>query len=94
MSASEAYRFGLLHRLTDEPTLQETLDQTVKALMRAAPAALGTYKAILAKHASVLPATFEMARSAGQNMVTTFESAEAKEGFRAFLEKRPPSWCS
>lgn len=92
MSAGDAHRFGLLHRITDDATLEETLAHTVEALMRAAPAALGTYKEILAKNAFVPPAAFKMARAAGQNMVEVFESAEAKEGFSAFLEKRLPWW--
>ena len=92
LSAEEACQAGLIARVTDDATLNETVDGLVKSLLKCGPVAISTIKTL--------------ARSAGETSLAkglqlealsfgaAFQGSEAKEGIAAFLEKRPANFRS
>jgi methylglutaconyl-CoA hydratase len=86
----EALRCGLVHRVVPAESLDAAIDETVADLLRGAPGALATIKRI----PSMLNGLDEAAtRSATAGLLSArLGNDEAREGLRAFLEKRPPAW--
>lgn len=88
----EALRHGLIHRAAPADRLDAVVDDIVGDLLRGAPGALAMIKRLPALVAGGDQAT---ARAATTDLLTQrFASDEAREGFRAFLAKRPPNWST
>jgi methylglutaconyl-CoA hydratase len=85
--AQEALRIGLAHEVVPLQALEQAVDKQVEMLKAGGPKALAGTKALLAetRSAADLEAIARMA-------VEQRESAEAKEGVAAFIEKRKPKW--
>lgn len=88
--ADEALRCGLVHRVVPGEQLDEAVEGTIADLLRGAPGALATIKRIPAL-LSGLDAAARREATAGL-LAERLASDEAREGLRAFLEKRPASW--
>jgi methylglutaconyl-CoA hydratase len=88
--ADEAVRCGLVHRAVPVEELDEATEAVVSDLLRGAPGALATIKRI--------PAMLKGLDAAATRTVTAgllaerLASDEAREGLRAFLEKRTAAW--
>lgn len=83
VSAAEALAIGLVARVAPHAELDATIAEVIGELRAAAPAAARALKRELRK---TLPAI---------DLELFFEalgSDEVAEGFRAFIEKRPPAW--
>jgi enoyl-CoA hydratase/carnithine racemase len=82
--AAEACAMGLVSQLVPEDALDAAVAETVAALRRTAPGARAALKHALNRQ---LPAIdFPM-------FAASLASDEVREGFAAFVEKRPPRWA-
>ncbi len=88
----EAQRVGLVHRAVAEDALDEEVARVVGELLSAGPAAVASAKELIAAvdGLSLEQAIPETSRRIAEIRAT----AEAREGFAAFLEKRRPGWTS
>jgi len=90
ISAQEAERAGLVNRVVPHGQLEEAALDLARRILAASPRVLAAGKS--AFHAQ-LPldraAAYGLAEPA---MVRGAQAPEAREGIRAFLEKRPPRW--
>jgi methylglutaconyl-CoA hydratase len=86
----EALRSGLVHRAVPEVALDGVVEETVADLLRGAPGAMATIKRIPSMLKGLDPAATRLATA--ELLTSRLGSDEAKEGLRAFLEKRPPAW--
>jgi enoyl-CoA hydratase/carnithine racemase len=83
LSAQEALQFGLVARVVPHDELEATTDDVVRRILRAAPKARIALKQIInSRYGVVDRITFE----------ESVFGSEAIEGFRSFMDKRPPSW--
>ena len=87
----EAFRLGLCHQACpDSTTLDQTLEDTITQVLRCAPKASATTKALLL--ATRNTPTPELLDQGAREFAEAAISPEATEGTRAFLEKRQPEW--
>ena len=91
MTGADAARLGLVNRAVPAAELDATVDGFVADLLAGGPEALTTTKQLLVRipGMSVDEAFDWTARLSAE----LFRGEEAKEGMRAFLEKRPPNWA-
>ena len=90
VSAREAYEMGLVSRLVPRAELSPAVDGLARALAGFSPTALG-----LAKEAAATVAGMEYGASLRylREMITLVAlSDDAREGIKAFFEKRAPNW--
>jgi len=90
VSAREAYEMGLVSRLVPRAELSRAVDELARALAGFSPTALG-----LAKEAAATVAGMEYGASLRylREMITLVAlSDDAREGIKAFFEKRAPNW--
>jgi methylglutaconyl-CoA hydratase len=96
ISADDALRVGLVHYLVSpEETLDAALERRLRQMLLCGPNALSRAKLLVAElspieHSLFLEATLGYV---SQAMAELWISAEGREGMRAYLEKRPPSWA-
>lgn len=90
ISAREAYEMGLVSRLVPRAELSPAVDALARALAGFSPTALG-----LAKEAAATVAGMEYGASLRylRELITLVAlSDDAREGIKAFFEKRAPNW--
>jgi len=83
VSARDALAMGLVGRVVAEPDLETALDETIARVRTTGPRARTALKRDINRR---LPG-FDFAM-----FQESVESDEAREGFAAFVEKRPPHW--
>lgn len=90
-SADEALRFGLINRVVDAAELPSAIDNLIGELEQGAPLALRATKQMMLDGLSApsLEAAFRADYPAFGKMLA---SDDAREGSRAFIEKRKPVW--
>jgi methylglutaconyl-CoA hydratase len=91
IDAVEAHRIGLVQRVATVETLDNVVDEVLGELLVAAPNAQHEIKQLFAQ-LSEGPITEEVKELTAQTISRVRSTEEAKEGFNAFLEKRPASW--
>ena len=89
--AAAAEQAGLVHIVAGPDRLDRTIDGLIEALVQNGPAALAECKALIRRVARG-PIDDAMIGETAEHIARVRASAEGKEGVRAFLEKRPPSW--
>jgi len=89
-SASEAFRYGLINRLTPEGSALEEAQTLATVIALNAPLALATSKKVITQSVD-WPATEEYKRQL-LLIDPVRKSVDAQEGSKAFIEKRPPRW--
>ena len=83
IDAPEAQQIGLVARVVPHDELQEATRRLVEEILQTAPAARAQWKRMVnARYGWVDEPGFE----------ASLRGEECLEGFRAFVEKRPPSW--
>ena len=91
VGAAEAARLGLVNRVTDEAGLTAAADEVLGGLLALSPTSLRLAKQVMAG-SRARPTPEEIARAERFYVERLMPTADAVEGLRAFLEKRPPRW--
>lgn len=91
IKADEALRIGLVHQVTSLEDLDTAVDATVTELLAGGPQAQFEIKALFAQ-LHVGPVTEEVRELTARTISRIRGTDEAREGFAAFLEKRPAKW--
>jgi methylglutaconyl-CoA hydratase len=86
--ADEALATGVIHRAVPAGELDAVVGEVVDHLLRCSPGALAAIKRL----PGLLAASDDVTATVIELHVGRLASAEGREGLRAFLEKRPPSW--
>ena len=87
---ARAVEVGLLHRAVASDALDATIDAAIAELLKGGPRAQARVKEVLRLNADH---TFsEVLELVPRQLAEARSGDEAKEGFRAFFEKRKPSW--
>jgi crotonobetainyl-CoA hydratase len=94
MSAQEALNWGLINQVVAADALLESAAALAQQMVAAAPLALAAVKEVLrSTEASTVDEAYRTLRSGNLTGYTAMlRSEDAKEGPRAFGEKRPPRW--
>lgn len=90
-SAAEAHRIGLVHEVVPAEQLDAKVDEWVKALTSAGPAAVRACKRLVQDVAEQTIDAALIDRTV-QGIAEIRASAEGKEGVQSFLQKRKPNW--
>ena len=90
-TAAEAYRIGLVQEIAPPAELDATVNAILGELVQCAPGAQAATKALIDAVAgrTIGP---ELMADMATRIATARASDEGREGVRAFLEKRTPSW--
>ena len=91
LGAREAQRIGFVHECVAAAELDARVERLAAQLAQAGPQALARAKKLLARvtHAQITP---KLAAETAALLAAVRASSEAREGMRAFLEKRKPDW--
>ena len=91
IGSQRAVEIGLINRVVALSELEKEVQKTVNDILQNAPGALSNTKRLIE---DLWPNTVkhDVERALTHHMQAR-ESAEAKEGIAAFLEKRPPNWA-
>src|SRR6266852_9761336 len=90
IGAERAQEIGLINRVVPPNGLENETQKIVAAILQGAPGALTNTKRLLDEFWST-SVQQDIGRALSHHMLAR-ESAEAKEGITAFLEKRAPNW--
>jgi crotonobetainyl-CoA hydratase/dehydration protein DpgD len=88
MAAPQAYQYGLVNRVVPRDQLDQAVDEIVNELLEAAPLAVRAVKETALRGFNV-PLSAALALTGPRWLMDT---ADSKEGPRAFAEKRKPNW--
>ncbi len=96
IGAEEALRIGLVHDVAPLAELDGALDRVVGLLLAAGPQAQRELKQLFARLSGCPagPVSPEVRELCAQTIARVRGSDEAREGFAAFLDKRPASWSA
>lgn len=90
LTAQEAFSWGLVNRLCEEPRLDPTIAELIGELRGSAPAALGLAKRLIADAAD--HDLSDGLTAEGDLTSALIETPDAREGIAAFIEKRDPAF--
>lgn len=90
IDAARAREIGLVNRVVPPDKLEDETQKIVAAVLQNAPVALANTKRLIEELWS--SSVKEDVESALRHHMAARESAEAREGIAAFLEKRSPNW--
>lgn len=91
ISAAEALQIGLVQAVVPAAELDESVANLVSEMTANGPAALAETK-LLYRQMAVGPVTPEVRELTARTIARVRGTEEAREGFDAFLSKRPPAW--
>jgi methylglutaconyl-CoA hydratase len=90
-SARHAQHIGFVHEAVPADALDQTVDRVVAALLAASPHAVQEAKRLV-RDIGGAPITGELIADTVTRIADIRASGQGREGVRAFLEKRKPSW--
>ncbi len=88
IDAEEAYRIGLVNKVVPHDRLEEEVSELAKTLASGAPIAMAEAKRLVNLGGSLEVGLDEEAEAFGR----LFATEDSREGFKAFKEKRTPSF--
>ncbi|MFN9451345.1 MAG: enoyl-CoA hydratase-related protein, partial [Rubrivivax sp.] len=91
MGAAAALSLGIVHQVVPAEGLEAAVDATLKELLAGGPQAQREIKQLMAQ-LEVGPVTPEVRELTAQTISRVRGTEEAREGFAAFLGKRPAGW--
>jgi methylglutaconyl-CoA hydratase len=89
--AEAAHELGLVHEVVPRERLDHRLDEVIGLLMGNGPAAMAASKDLI-RRVSAGPVDDAMVEDTARRIADIRTTPEGREGVRAFLEKREPSW--
>jgi methylglutaconyl-CoA hydratase len=93
IGAAEALQLGLVHQAVPDDELDRAVDAVAAELLAGGPLAQREIKQLYAQlHAG--PVSAQIRELTAQTISRVRGTQEAREGFAAFLGKRPPHWAS
>ncbi len=92
-TAAEAHRIGFVHEVVAAAALDAKVDELLKALIGASPAAVRACKRLIADVAGQEIDDALIAQTV-EGIADIRSSDEGREGVQAFLQKRKPSWLN
>ena len=90
IEAEDALAFGLVWKVVPEAQLDDAVHALARELHASGPNAIAEIKRLYARLGSL--ATPEVRELTAATVARVRGTPEAREGFAAFLEKRPPAW--
>jgi enoyl-CoA hydratase len=90
IDAETAHRFGLVNRLAEPGSALDVARELAAAVTANAPVAVRESRRALLE--TVLAGDEVGWRRSGEAMAAAMQSEDFREGLRAFIDKRPPSW--
>lgn len=93
IDAAQAQVIGLVHHVVEDPQLDHALEACISDLLRAGPLAQGHIQALFGQ-LDRRPISDEIQELTAQTISRVRTTAEAREGFEAFVQKRKPLWTS
>lgn len=90
-TAAEAFRIGLVHEIYPFDELDARINELLGALFLTGPRAQGEAKALI-RALSGHPIDDAVIADSAARIARVRDSAEAREGVAAFLERRSPGW--
>lgn len=90
IAAAEALAMGLAHRVVAADELDAAVEAEIAVILRSAPGAIAEAKRLFGRLSAAL--LDEAIANAADVLVARWETAEAREGLQAFLEKRRAAW--
>jgi methylglutaconyl-CoA hydratase len=90
-SAKEAFRFGLIHEICEQGTLNEAVSPIIDALLKCSPSAISETKDFVLNTAAHL-IDDQHADTIAAGHALRRQSEDAIEGMASFNEKREASW--
>lgn len=93
IGAAAAHAMGMLHQVTSADALDAAVDAVIQDLLVGGPGAHAEIKALFGQ-LHVGPITPEVRELTAQTISRVRGTDEAREGFAAFLDKRPASWTT
>ena len=90
ITAEDGFEFGLIARLADTGSAVDVAMELATRVAKNAPLAVAASKQLVKATQGVTEAEFWALQ--GTLQMSVFTSNDAKEGPRAFAEKRPPEW--
>lgn len=94
IDAHEAYAWGLVTKVVEDELLVEEAEQFARTVAAHSPRALAHVKRLLEQIANDGLGVHEAALIEGQAVADQLASRDAREGLRAFVEKRTPDFDS
>lgn len=91
IGAAEALAIGIVQQVATLDALDAAVDATVKELLAGGPGAQAEIKTLFAQ-LEVGPISAEVRELTAQTISRVRGTAEAREGFAAFMDKRPAHW--
>jgi methylglutaconyl-CoA hydratase len=89
VGAEEARDLGLLAQVVGSQELDAAVEAEVAALLDCAPGAVAEAKAMIRRLRPPAPGALEASVAA---LVARWETEEARDGVRAFFDRREPPW--
>lgn len=93
LSAREAHRLGFAHECVPASGLDACVDKMASQFAQCGPEAIARAKNLLRKVANA-PISPRLGLETARMLAETRAGEEAREGIRAFLEKRRPTWSA
>jgi methylglutaconyl-CoA hydratase len=90
IEAADAHAFGLVWKVVPEAQLDDAVHALARELHASGPNAIAEIKTLYARLGAL--ATPEVRELTAATVARVRGTPEAREGFAAFLEKRPPAW--
>jgi len=90
-SAAEAHRIGFVHEVVGADALDAKVDDIVRALVNASPAAVRACKRLV-QDVAEREISDSLVNDTVRGIADIRVSPEGREGVQAFLNKRKPSW--
>jgi methylglutaconyl-CoA hydratase len=91
--AAEALRIGLVHRIAPTDALDRVIESLVTAVLQNGPGAVAKSKRLI-QDLDGQSLSEELLADTARRIARTRATDEAREGVRAFLEKRLPAWVA
>lgn len=91
-SAEEALRYGLVHEVVPEDTLDDAVRRCLSDILAGGPQAVAAAKKLAVDMDA--PISVERIEESARRIASIRSSTEAREGLAAFFAKRKPGWMS